>query len=323
MGRPRQRQAKGISSSNPPVSSPSSAQISFPEAGSFPMEAPEDFTDLLTSVSLLTPGLSISEPSGPPWFEIMQLGEPGRLEHDQMKSPSYPSQRVSQSTNAQLDNTKSASGQQQTACSCMELVHQQLAAMHNGTDKLHSIKVMRQSTDVAEQVLCCTVCFNINRRPSDVSGNVLLLGSLLLTIATSYGDTFGHQQQRATEALRDANPVQLFLGQAANESCLVELSLGGLEYWRLLKSSFGSELDRLSSVCHSFTTRQHCIHEKGHEECREGLPCKQVGGSDRVSHPANACPRSIGSKASFTCFRTADQIRAEIDRMQRILTLDP
>ncbi|KAL4998961.1 hypothetical protein BDV10DRAFT_166121 [Aspergillus recurvatus] len=207
-------------------------------------------------------------------------------------------------------------------CNCMEQVHSQLSAIAKAAANLHSIKTLRQSTDVAERVLRCTVCFNTSWRPSEASGNVLLLGSLLSAIATCYSNVFAHQRQQAADSTQAASPIRLFLGHAAEESSLVELSLSGQDYRRLLGSGFRSEFDRLSNLCQHFTTRQRRIHENGHEQCREEVPCKIVPETGAGGHPANACPKNAGARASFTCLRTAEQVRSVIGDMQKALVSD-
>lgn len=171
-------------------------------------------------------------------------------------------------------------------------------------------------------MLCCPACFDISQKPSDVSGNVELLGSLLLAITACYGRVFRHQQHKAAESTSNASPIRLFLGEDAQESHLVEVSIGGQDYWRLLKTSFSSELNGLALVCESFSTRQRQLHMNGHEECREGLPCQRSAVPGCVDHPIDACPRSAGSRASFTCFRMADQVWTEIGNLQKQVASD-
>ncbi|KAL4745260.1 hypothetical protein BDW72DRAFT_198803 [Aspergillus terricola var. indicus] len=201
----------------------------------------------------------------------------------------------------------------------MEQVHSQLSAVARITYNLHSIKTLRQSIDVAERVLYCKFCFNAAWRPSEVSGNVLLLGSLLSTITSCYSNVIAHQKQQAANSTNAANSIRLYLGNAPKEDSLVELSLSGQDYRRLLRGVFRSEIDRLSSLSQRFTTRQRQIHENRHEECREEMPCKLVHGPEGAAHPANACPRSAGPRESFTCLRTAEQVRNAIEDMNEEL----
>jgi hypothetical protein len=128
----------------------------------------------------------------------------------------------------------------------MEEVHSQLSAMADITNDLYSIKALRKSTHLAEKVLNCAICFDTTWRPSEVSGNALLLGSLLLTIATCYRNKFTRHQQKATESTRNVSPVRLFLGHEIDENSLVELHLSGIDYRHLLHSGFRSEFERLS-----------------------------------------------------------------------------
>ena len=281
--------------------------------------------DLLTSVPFLGPSPPIPHvDGGPSWVELMHLGglDPGELCNPGQSVSSPRREGAARGYRLSVDASSTSSRWLPSSCSCMELVHQQLSAMEGVVDRLHSIKVLRKSTQVAEGVLRCPACFDINQRPSDVSGNVQLLGSLLLAITACYGKVFSHQQHKAAESTSNASPIRLFLGDDAQESNLVELSLGGQDYWRLLKTSFSSELDGLALVCESFSARQRRLHMNGHEECREGLPCQRLAVPGCVDHPMDACPRNPGSRASFTCFRMADQVRNKIGNLQKQVALD-
>lgn len=316
MGRPRQFR-EDVSPPDPIPPSPIDPQDGFPGNNFFTTDDQELLTDSVPSVPLLT---TLPDPAEwAPWLEPMHFDDPIS---NPLESPLDPAQSDVQSIRTLSKNTTSGSEQLET-CNCMDLVHKQLSAMEDFTNDLHSIKILRESTDIAEQVLRCKICFDINRKPSEVSGNPLLLGSLLSTIASCYRKVFTYQQRKATESARNASAIPLFLANNNTNNCLpLELSLTGLDYWRLLKTGFHSELDRLSRVCQSFISRQHRLHDHGHEKCREGLPCKVLGAAGHARHPADACPRSTGARASFTCFRMADHIQIEIENAQRIFASD-
>ncbi|CRG83832.1 hypothetical protein PISL3812_01188 [Talaromyces islandicus] len=208
MGRPRQHR-ENVSLSNPLPPSPLDPQDTFPGADVFTADAQGSLTDLVPSVSLLTAAPDPAEWA--PWLGVMHFDDPIS---DPLESPLDSAQHDGQSITPQPENTASASEQQLETCHCMDLVHKQLSAMEHSTDELHSIKVLRESTDIAEKVLHCKICFDIKRKPSEVSGNPLLLGSLLSTIASCYRKVFNSQQQKATESARDASAIRLFLGSA-------------------------------------------------------------------------------------------------------------
>ncbi|RYP74548.1 hypothetical protein DL769_003993 [Monosporascus sp. CRB-8-3] len=235
-----------------PTSDPIRAEFS--DVDDFAIEASEQISDLLTSAPFLNPSLPMPQSTtDAAWFEMMHLGELGPLVHGNLEAQLSSSRTDTPSTTRRLGEAESGSSQPAAACSCMELVHQELSAIEGAADRLYSIKTLRKSTEVAEAVLSCTMCFDINRKPSETSGNSQLLGSLLLAVAARYSKIFDHQQQKATESSRDASPVRLFLGHDAQESCLIELSLEGHDYWRLFKSGFRSELDHLSHYEYNLT----------------------------------------------------------------------
>lgn len=326
MGRPRQPRDMGISppTSSGPSLNPSSAQESLSIVYGLAMEAPERPVDLIAPAAHHTPGLSsIDLAVGASWSDLMQLGESGWLEHCNLGNFSNSSPQETQCMNGQVNGATHSSDQRQALCTCMELVHEHLSALEAAVAKLQSIKILRKSTGVAEKVLGCPVCFDINRRPSDVSGNVLLFSSLMLSITTCYGNIFRNEEQTAAESIRSTSPIRLFLGHDLDQSCLVDFSFGGRDYRNLLKRAFSSELDRLSLICHSFSARQRRLHENGHEQCCTGQPCKRLDATGRVVHPADACPRAMGSMPSFSCFWSATHVQSEIEKIQRSLSLDP
>ncbi|KAL4820357.1 hypothetical protein BDW67DRAFT_180740 [Aspergillus spinulosporus] len=315
MGRPRQhRDSDVVSLAN---AFPGSSDTS-PDTNILTIDSLEQVTDIFTSVPRLTPALcAATSTPRPPWLDLYSSEFiSSNYSHEDINpfpladSPERPSNWLGDS-----DHSLGLQWPPAT-CDCMKEVHSQLSAVTEITHQLHSIKALRQSIDLAERVLDCTVCFNVAWRPSEVSGNVLLLGSLLSSIATCYNKIIAHQKQQAADSTRDTSPIRLFLGHAAEENSLVEVCLRGQDYRHLLRGVFRSDIDRLSSLCQRFTTRQRQIHENGHEECREAVPCEIVHGPGAAAHPSNACPRSAGPRASFPCLRIAEQVRNAIEDMQ-------
>lgn len=253
------------------------------------------------------------------WYELMNIGDTSP-DHLHFGEPlDSPPRDTPSTSHLSVGSTSASTLPPLTPCSCTEFAHEQLNIVENSSPTLSSIKILRASMMVAEKVMSCNICFNTNKRPSEVSGNSQLLGSLLLAITACWGEVVQKQKQRAAQSAHDAGLVKFFLGQDANADDFVELSLGGLDYCRLLENAFHSDLDRLSAICKSFSARQHQIHEQGHEDCLPGGPCKRLYEYGPIIHPMDACPRKSGVKYSFTCYRTANQVRAEIENMRRTL----
>ncbi|KAI7761059.1 hypothetical protein LZL87_011464 [Fusarium oxysporum] len=97
-------------------------------------------------------------------------------------------------------------------CSCIELVNQHFSDIESSLETFQTLKVLKQSLASARTILECTVCFQSIKSPR-TSRNVYLLGSLLSSIGSSYGDFFYVQKQRTAESSVSGTPIRLVVGQ--------------------------------------------------------------------------------------------------------------
>lgn len=203
-------------------------------------------------------------------------------------------------------------------CSCVELVSQHFSLIENSLETFQALKVLKQSIQSAQQILECSVCFESIKSPR-TSRNVYLLGSLLSSIGSSYGDFFYHQKQRAAESSSSGNPITLTVGQPPSEHNTVPLELDGAAYVPFLQACLKLELQRLSRLSDGLAERQSMLHTEGHENCETGTSCSNTESLPADKHPAELCPMEVDMTKACACFRTVDQVRAVIEEAQKII----
>ncbi|KAH6874357.1 hypothetical protein B0T10DRAFT_415467 [Thelonectria olida] len=204
-------------------------------------------------------------------------------------------------------------------CSCAELVNQHFSLIENSLETFQALKVLKQSMQSAKKILECNVCFESIKSPR-TSRNVYLLGSLLSSIGSSYGDFFYHQKQRAAESSVSGDPVNLMVGQPPDDHNTVELAVDGHSYITFLQASLKLELDRLLRLSDGLAERQSQLHTEGHENCETGTSCSNTESLPADKHPAEVCPKEVDMTKACACFRTVDQVRAVIAEAQKIIS---
>jgi len=191
--------------------------------------------------------------------------------------------------------------------------------MERSLDTFQALKVLKQSTRSAKEILECSVCFESIKSPR-TSRNVYLLGSLLSSIGSSYGDFFFHQKQRAVESSANGSLINLMVGQPPDEHSAVELAVDGPSYIAFLKASLKLELNCLFSLSDGLSERQSQLHIEGHENCETGTSCSNTESLPAAKHPAEVCPKEVDMTKACACFRTVDQVRAVIEEAQKVIS---
>ncbi|RBR10359.1 hypothetical protein FVER53590_12475 [Fusarium verticillioides] len=172
-------------------------------------------------------------------------------------------------------------------CSCIELVNQHFSDIESSLETFQTLKVLKQSLASARTILECTVCFQSIKSPR-TSRNVYLLGSLLSSIGSSYGDFFYVQKQRTESSV--GTPIRLVVGQQPDARDMVELSLEGPSYIAFLQASLKGELDCLVKLGEGLATRQSQLHTEGHENCETGTSCSNTESLPTTKHPTEDQP---------------------------------
>ncbi|KAJ9415687.1 E1-E2 ATPase-domain-containing protein [Fusarium oxysporum] len=172
-------------------------------------------------------------------------------------------------------------------CSCIELVNQHFSDIESSLETFQTLKVLKQSLASARTILECTVCFQSIKSPR-TSRNVYLLGSLLSSIGSSYGDFFYVQKQRTAESSVSGTPIRLVVGQQPDTRDMVELSLEGPSYIAFLQASLKGELDCLVKLGEGLATRQSQLHTEGHENCETGTSCSNTESLPTTKHPTES-----------------------------------
>ncbi|KAF4439566.1 hypothetical protein F53441_12552 [Fusarium austroafricanum] len=204
-------------------------------------------------------------------------------------------------------------------CSCIELVNQHFSEIESSLETFQTLKVLKKSLASARTILECTVCFQSIKSPR-TSRNVYLLGSLLSSIGSSYGDFFYVQKQRTTESSASGTPIRLVVGQQPDVRDMVELTLEGSSYIAFLQASLKGELDCLVKLGDGLAARQSQLHTEGHENCETGTSCSNTESLPTTKHPTEVCPKEVDMTTACACFRTVDQVRAAIAEAQRIIS---
>jgi hypothetical protein len=204
-------------------------------------------------------------------------------------------------------------------CSCVELVNQHFSQIENSPETFQTLKVLKQSLSSARTILECTVCFQSIKSPR-TSRNVYLLGSLLSSIGSSYGDLFYMQKQRTANSSLSGAPIRLVVGQQPDARDMVELSLDGPSYIAFLQASLKGELACLLELGDGLATRQSQLHTEGHENCETGTSCSNIETLPTTKHPTEVCPKEVDMTKACACFRTVDQVRAAIAEAQRVIS---
>lgn len=202
-------------------------------------------------------------------------------------------------------------------CSCIELVNQHFSEIESSLETFQTLKILKRSLVSARTILECTVCFQSIKSPR-TSRNVYLLGSLLSSIGSSYGDFFYTQKQQAYDS---GTPIQLFIGKQTYGGDMVEVSLEGPSYVAFLQASLKGELDCLAQLGDELAARQSQSHTEGHENCETGTSCSNAESLTITKHPTEVCPKEVDMTTACACFRTVDQVRAAIAEAQRIIAI--
>ena len=153
-----------------------------------------------------------------------------RINVNQSPEATIRDKRVDATTPSQNTESVTISSQK---CSCIELVNQHFSEIESSLETFQTLKILKRSLVSARTILECTICFQSIKSPR-TSRNVYLLGSLLSSIGSSYGDFFYTQKQ---QALASSTPMQLFIGKQADGGDMVEVSLEGPSYVAFLQAS--------------------------------------------------------------------------------------
>lgn len=203
-------------------------------------------------------------------------------------------------------------------CACVEMVHQHFSLTDDNDHSFtKTLSHLQSSTVSASKILDCSTCFDPKNSLYGLSKNIHLLGSLMSSIASTYAGFLAYQRKVAMEASRKNKRTPVRIGQDGG----VLFQLSGEEYWTLLKTTIGSEIDHLMDLCTSFADRQIKTHSRGHEVCESGKPCHKEEDEEEGQEIVEEenCPSNIDIAKSYSCFRTVEQVRAAIYEAKRIV----
>lgn len=222
--------------------------------------------------------------------------------------------------NSRSGDSDAASTRSPTRCMCVKLVNQHFTSVQDSLEAFHSLSILQQSVQSAESILECGTCFGPIDASPGTCRNVYLLGSLLSSISSSYGDFFLYQRQRAAQSLESGDAIKLVVGQPPDERQSVEISLDGKSYGSFIRASLRAELARLLKISEAFADRQAQIHSRGHEGCEKEKPCTNTKNLPAGKQPAEVCPKVVDITKAFACFRTVDQVRAVMEETEQIIS---
>ncbi|KAF7557615.1 hypothetical protein G7Z17_g530 [Cylindrodendrum hubeiense] len=332
MGRPRRRQSAQPGQPSPAAQHAVSMPADLIDVGSFPEMMDQFLDDFNTplppfSIDFASAQSPIqSQEAMPPAVNgngaetIVPASQDCCSPCIRHQGPVMQSDQSTDSTTASAQNPERAAtpGRSSKKCSCADLVNEHFSLIENSLDTFQALKVLKQSMQSARKILECTVCFESIKSPR-TSRNVYLLGSLLSSIGSSYGDFFFHQKQRAVESSVNGTLINLMVGQLPDEHSTVELAVDGQSYVTFLKASLKLELDNLLSLSDGLAKRQSQLHTEGHENCESGTSCSNTESLPAGKHPAELCPKEVDMTIACACFRTVDQVQAVIEEAQKII----
>lgn len=204
-------------------------------------------------------------------------------------------------------------------CSCVELVNKHFSSVEDSLETFQVLKVLQQSIQSAEFILKCNACFGSYDKYPGASRNVYLLGSLMSSISSSYGDFFLYQKRRAAKSASTGEPIKVIISQPADGHAAVELGLDGNSYRDFIRASLRLEFGRLIKLSEAFAERQTRLHNLGHESCEPSKDCTNLDFMPDETHPEEVCPRDVDITEVFSCFRTVDQVQAVVMETQKII----
>ena len=332
MGRPRRRHTAQPRQDDPVALNPMPMPTDLIDVGSFPGRMDQllnDFNDPFPSFNIdFTSGQSGTpgqESLPPPSVNGNGIEASAPQDHHgpcrHVHDPTTCGDQPTDVRPSPAQNTEGAStpGGNPKKCSCVELVNQHFSQIENSPETYQALKVLKESVESAKKILECHICYESIKSPR-TSRNVYLLGSLLSSIGSSYGDFFCHQKKRAAESSASGEPIGLMVGQPSDDHSLVELAVDGQTYIAFLKASLKLELEPLLRLSDGLAARQRQLHSEGHENCETGTSCSNTESLPADKHPAEVCPKEVDMTAACACFRTVDQVRAAIAEAQKIIS---
>ncbi|KAL3603017.1 hypothetical protein FPOAC2_07334 [Fusarium poae] len=319
MGRPRRGQPLGYRSSGAASTSAASMSPKEMETGNFTGIIDQFLDDLGTPSPSFNMDFSMDQETIPGRASLL----PDLFNDVSTQQDSYNHYPSTESRGAAItpQSMESATNPRPPVqkCSCIELVNQHFSEIESSLETFQTLKVLKKSLVSARTILECTVCFQSVKSPR-TSRNVYLLGSLLSSIGSSYGDFFYIQKQRTSDPSVSSTPVTLFIGQQTDSRDMVEVSLEGPSYIAFLQASLSKELACLVQLGDELAARQSQSHIEGHENCETGTSCSNTETLPTTKHPTEMCPKEVDMTTACACFRTVDQVRAAIAEAQRIIT---
>ncbi|EXA34684.1 hypothetical protein FOVG_14102 [Fusarium oxysporum f. sp. pisi HDV247] len=245
---------------------------------------------------------------------------------DAMTSAAYPPNATSQNQHVQTHVEKSqvvdgvTNPDSNTQCQCGEMVRKHMNNRTSTHDLSGIVTRQRKSAELAQKVMDCNNCGDINNAPSQIAGNVLLFEAVMTEATSSCQSFIRDLEQRALVPDDEQSYTQICLALMDPNDHHIEYKLDRQYVWPLAKVLLRIETDKLSRICIVFITRQWWVHERGHELCRAGTTCKKNKATE-ASYPADFCPRSIELASFFSCLRTAKHLQSVITSLQKDLEL--
>ncbi|WJG37225.1 uncharacterized protein FOBCDRAFT_254336 [Fusarium oxysporum Fo47] len=224
-------------------------------------DIPEEFDSAMTLDTLAVPMTFPTPPDEFCWSEWSAL--------DAMMSAAYTPNDTSQSQRTQTHVEKS-----------------QVVGGTSTHDLSGIITRQRKSAELAQKVLDCNSCGDINNAPSQIAGNVLLFGAVMTEATSSCQSFIRDLEQRALVPDDEQSYTQICLALMDPNDHHIEYKLNRQYVWPLAKVLLRIETDKLSRICIAFITRQWRVHERGHELCRAGTTCKKIKTTE-ASYPAD------------------------------------
>ncbi|KAI9154681.1 hypothetical protein HJFPF1_07238 [Paramyrothecium foliicola] len=205
-------------------------------------------------------------------------------------------------------------------CNCSKQVFEIIRSLDRTLVSHSSLHTLRQGIELFEQLLTCSICYDVSKPPRITLQNVILLGRLSLEVTSGY-HRYLEWVKDYCDGLAEKNmndSVYLIPGVDARSA--VSFKISSDKFYELISHGLQDDVQKLSDLGSRFATRQHNRHLIGHEACPdwEGRCWKEK--LDVDPDPSDICPRNPAASALTPCYRIVDEARSKIKQFEDTIT---
>lgn len=200
------------------------------------------------------------------------------------------------------------------SCECSEDVFKTLRSLEHAPISHGTLQRLRFGIDLYERLITCPVCYNLAKPPRITIQNVLLIGRLMVEVASGYERYL--QWIRDTGAQSKEQGKTIYFDPSEEASSLLSFQISDAQLRDILIQNLRADFERLSALGKRFGRRQQDRHSIGHEACpnAQGRCWKEDNVADL--DPLDICPRNPAAKALTPCFHIVDEVQRLTKKVQ-------